>query len=233
MRFAERWPELEAKAQGLAHLTFEDGLKLLAGPGDQSAPDASPDDPRPLDDWRAQWREAGVWFPAATGRELRQWMYADPIFGPLMAASPDEDDDLWYNLLLLILVEPAAGHLVRTGKHLLPPPSLRRVLTDRDWFLQRNEVKAWQIRVEMAAGRFFNWCEAVGISYRKRFKFPEEPRPEALKAALRAEQGNKEIGDGDLAEMFGVPAADLPAALTEWMHGHFYGFICSAAQAAP
>jgi hypothetical protein len=32
MRVAERWTELEAKAQGLAHLTFEDGLKLLATP---------------------------------------------------------------------------------------------------------------------------------------------------------------------------------------------------------
>jgi hypothetical protein len=34
MRVARRWGELvEAKAQGLADLTFEDGLKLLAAPG--------------------------------------------------------------------------------------------------------------------------------------------------------------------------------------------------------
>ncbi len=32
MRVADRWEELQAKAQGLAHLTFEDGLKLLAAP---------------------------------------------------------------------------------------------------------------------------------------------------------------------------------------------------------
>jgi hypothetical protein len=32
MRVAKRWKELEAKAQGLADLTFEDGLKLLAEP---------------------------------------------------------------------------------------------------------------------------------------------------------------------------------------------------------
>jgi glycine cleavage system regulatory protein len=30
MRIAKRWGELESKAQGLADLTFEDGLKLLA-----------------------------------------------------------------------------------------------------------------------------------------------------------------------------------------------------------
>lgn len=30
MRIASRWSELEAKAQAIAHLTFEDGLKLLA-----------------------------------------------------------------------------------------------------------------------------------------------------------------------------------------------------------
>jgi hypothetical protein len=32
MRVAKRWDELEAKAQGLADLTFEGGLKLLAAP---------------------------------------------------------------------------------------------------------------------------------------------------------------------------------------------------------
>jgi hypothetical protein len=32
MQVAKRWPELVAKAQGLAHLTFEDGLRLLAEP---------------------------------------------------------------------------------------------------------------------------------------------------------------------------------------------------------
>jgi N6-adenosine-specific RNA methylase IME4 len=32
MRVARQWPELEAKAQGLAHLTFEDALGLLAQP---------------------------------------------------------------------------------------------------------------------------------------------------------------------------------------------------------
>jgi len=34
MRIVKRWPELEAKAQGLADLTFGDGLKLLAAPKD-------------------------------------------------------------------------------------------------------------------------------------------------------------------------------------------------------
>jgi hypothetical protein len=37
MRVAKRWFELESKAQGLADLTFEDGLKLLAGPTVQKA----------------------------------------------------------------------------------------------------------------------------------------------------------------------------------------------------
>lgn len=33
MRVARQWPELEAKAQRVAHLPLREGLKLLAGPG--------------------------------------------------------------------------------------------------------------------------------------------------------------------------------------------------------
>ncbi len=39
MRVASGWRELEAKAQGLADLTFEDGLKLLAAPKEESKPE--------------------------------------------------------------------------------------------------------------------------------------------------------------------------------------------------
>jgi hypothetical protein len=35
IRVAKRWSELETKAQGLADLTFEDGLKLLAAPKEE------------------------------------------------------------------------------------------------------------------------------------------------------------------------------------------------------
>jgi hypothetical protein len=40
MRVARRWEELEAKAQGLADLTLEGGLKLLAAPEEWPRPDA-------------------------------------------------------------------------------------------------------------------------------------------------------------------------------------------------
>jgi hypothetical protein len=51
MRVAKRWEELEAKAQALADLTFEDGLKLLAAAVEE---------------------KAGVPSPAPTVEELRQ-----------------------------------------------------------------------------------------------------------------------------------------------------------------
>jgi hypothetical protein len=41
MRVARRWDELEAKAQGLADLTFEGGLKLLAAPEEWPRPEAA------------------------------------------------------------------------------------------------------------------------------------------------------------------------------------------------
>jgi hypothetical protein len=244
MRVADRWPELEAKAQGLAHLTFEDGLKLLAAPAEEAdKPDRIEDVSRTLDDWRRQWQEAGVWFPAATGRELRRWMSAEPIFESILADAPDEADEFWGELLLVVLIEPAARHLIRTGKNLLPPPSLRPLLSYHDSVVEHNRLVKWKIMIQRAAGGFLNWCEAVGITREKKsVTFPEEPRIEALKTALRAEflpekEEGEEISDREMAELLGCAEADLPARLTQWMYGKFYLFMLTkdelAAMAVP
>jgi hypothetical protein len=213
MRVAEHWPELMAKAQGLAHLGFEDGLKLLANQHS------------PLDDWRNKWRQAGVWFPAATGAELRDWWIEEEM--PAFSGMPafDKDDEWWHGLLLKILRKSAAQYLIRTGELLLPPPNSR----NQDFLSQHNEISAWQIYVEREAGGFLNWCEKVGINWKsKRLRLPDEPRLDALKDALCAEfegEEYKSMGNRELAELFEIPEDELPALLVNWMRGKFYLFL--------
>jgi hypothetical protein len=221
IRLAENWEKLAAAAN------LRGALRLLSAPLDEQCDEvdagehlaaADEVEPHPLAEWRATWREAGVWFPAASGRELKRRMQADPIFGFLVADSPDEGDEFWRKLLLEILREPAAAHLLRTGKHLPPTPQSNRPLTQREWYCEKDETSVWRRRVEVTAGKLLMCQESAA-----------EPRLETLKGLFQSEF-EKTLSDQDLAVMFEVTEAELPAALTNWMYGHFYSFIYTTDQ---
>jgi hypothetical protein len=76
MRVASRWPELEAKAQGLAHLSFEAGLKLLAaGLEVPTATDADGERPPPVYDTGREADATHAWLLRRRARlpaELRE-----------------------------------------------------------------------------------------------------------------------------------------------------------------
>jgi hypothetical protein len=71
MRVAERWPELEAKAQGLAHLTFEQALDYLAEPRDADRLEAIQKARIP----EQYHEEALEHMKQAEPREAKQWWY--------------------------------------------------------------------------------------------------------------------------------------------------------------
>src|SRR5262249_37403384 len=74
------------------------------------------DDDPGVEEWRRLWREAGVWFPAATVPEFKSWLREE------YPATEVKDDDHAYRLLLQVLARPAASYHVQTGKSLPPPP---------------------------------------------------------------------------------------------------------------
>lgn len=82
------------------------------------------------------------------------------------------DDALWESLLLSSLLPAAGAALIRTGRHLPPPPWFLSRYPD-DWRM-RNALAEWDIRVEREAGRFLDWCEERGIRLGdKGWSFPE------------------------------------------------------------
>jgi hypothetical protein len=175
-----------------------------------------------LEEWRETWRDSGLEFPPlATVPELVRWMNSGPLFK--FDTPPDIPDDVeGYKLLLRVLATPAAGALLRTGKHLPPPPMRRRTgrLRTRHAVEEHNLECLWQITVEMEAGRFLNWCEAVGATFDKRgFTFPEEPDAGKLRAALLAEF--EEPGPADRGFVGAMSHDDL----VNWMHGFVYSFF--------
>jgi hypothetical protein len=220
MRLAEGWGKLPAAG----NFTLRDALKVIAIPG--GIEDAL------LEEWRSAWNRAGVSPPAGTVPELNAWLASGllSLCGGCLEIPDDRDG---YRVLLRVLQEYAAAHLVRTGKMLPPPPPPRpaREASENDFVQIHNDGAEWNLRVQCSAGRFLNWCEKVGIRQeRRRFVLPEEVDTAALAEAVREvdfSRGGGPEDDQTLAELFGVPVAELGKALRNWMVGHFYGFLTS------
>jgi hypothetical protein len=200
MRLAEQWDD-----KLLAAGNLRAALRLLAG-------DAA------TEDWRRAWQEAGVWFPAATVPELEAWMNG----GPVKVRPPAEiaDDDDGYKLLVQVLARAAASYLLQTGKRLPAPPRRLVKLDNKNIRRERDWLAYWEIMVEVEAGHFLRWCDAVGIEKdeKKGLRFPEGPDVKKIRDAFVSECG----GDEDARA---IAAQFSDEHLVSWMRGAAAAFF--------
>jgi hypothetical protein len=229
-RVVKRRKELEAKAQSLADLTFEEGLKLLASPAETETP--------PL--WVGYWKQAGVGFPASTGREYREWLQAkSPNLFPDCGPEADAEFDA---LLYRALAKIGAAYLFvndndAQGRRLPSPGDLSPY--GPPWegpHAEQNRASAWELWTALELGRFLNVMDRAGcLRWGKwvTFHLPEEPfsnMEEAAKAkeAVRclAEWGNeKPFTDEEAARLIGVDVAHLPEGLFSTIDGYAFSFL--------
>jgi hypothetical protein len=206
MRLAE---SPEGKLQPGCNL--KDAVAVLA------ADEASPT----VEEWRNAWREAGVWFPAATVPELRAWL-SDAWPG---VADEIADDDDGYRLLVDTLAGPAASYHTQAGKRLPGPPRPPTAINRREIVRADNWLAYWDILVVYKEALFLRWCDSVGITRDKKgFRMPEEPNAEAIRATLLAEFKPGE--DGNPTEDVKVFVAGLSDEdLVKWVHGGATAFF--------
>jgi hypothetical protein len=183
-----------------------------------------------LEEWRDSWQKAGAWFPASSGRELREWLQEGP-FGAILSEEY-EGDEFWHKLLLDILAKEAAKHLVRTGKLLRQPPDGKPAEGDEEHDLigKLNDGVKWKIHVQWNAGHFLNWCGQVGITLsRRKWILTGKPNLDAGKEDIlkdfRIPEGAPPMGDKQLAEMLETTETELPQVLEKMMHGKFYDWV--------
>jgi hypothetical protein len=227
MRLAKRWGELEAKAQGLADLTFEGGLKLLAAPAEATPP--APAEGAIPRAWLQEWEAAGIRPPATTGAELREFC-RDDLFREIVDTLPD-DGGPWASALFEWLVRRAAPHLYKTGRLLPPPP----MVAGEEWgqeesadFARRHAAESnrgviWQLKVMREVGAFLS-CFPEGGSLRARLR--RGPCLDKIKACIVGDHADgREVSDAELSRLLDVPQEGLDEALSCWFRGRFDGFF--------
>jgi hypothetical protein len=197
--------------------------KLLAAGDLREAMRILADAATAVEQWRRVWHEAGFRPMAATVPELQAWL-RQGLFGEMFDPQIADDDD-GYRLLCSVLEGPAASYLLLAGQMLPAPPRPPVAVDQKEMYRETNWLSAWEILVECRAGRFWQWCQDVGVKLwgEKGITFPVPAPVAVLREKLLDTFWPDENGSKAYAQSVVAKFSDEDLEL--WMRGYVISFL--------